>query len=310
MKIVFLGTPDFAVGVLKKLIESDHRVVAVVAQPDRAKDRKGNLISVPVKAFALQNGIDVYQFDRIKDEGSVEALKSLDCDVFVTAAYGQILSREILDIPHYGVFNVHASLLPRYRGASPVQSALLNGDRETGVTIMRTEEGLDTGNIISYRKMEIGVNDNAEVLLATLSQVGGELAVETLYNMEKGLISEVKQDESMASKCRLLTKKDGQINWNSPNYVTHNQARALILWPTAYTSFSGKSLKIFVTELCEKRSGFEPGQVIEADDCGIIVACGEGGIRIKQLQIEGKNRMSAADFVRGYRIKRGDFFGK
>lgn len=309
MRVVFFGTPDFAVGVLRALCQSKHTVLAVVAQPDRAKDRKGNLLPVATKSYALEKGIDVFQFEKIKDAESIKILKSIDCDIMVTAAYGQILNREILDIAPRGIVNVHASLLPKYRGASPVQSSILNGDTETGVTIMRTEEGLDTGDIISYKKVQIGENENSVELLERLSEMGGELLVETLSKMEEQEIIEQKQDESQATKCRLLKKEDGLVEWKEPSAVIHNKVRALISWPTAYTHFGDKMLKIFETERIDDLQG-NPGEVISAGDDGIVVACGNGAIKIKLLQLEGKNRMKAGDFVRGYRIKSGDFFGK
>jgi len=309
MRVIFLGTPRFAVGVLEALKNSKHEVVAVIAQPDRAKDRKGNLLPVPTKVFAEENGIKVHQFSKIKDIESINILKSIDCDVMVTAAYGQILSREILDIPPFGVLNVHASLLPKYRGASPVQSALLNGDKVTGVTIMRTEEGLDTGDVISYSTVEIGQNDDCEYLLDKLSIEGGKLLVDTLTDMERGKVKFTPQDESLATKCRLLRKEDGLIDWGQANIILHNKVRALITWPTAYTYFANKTVKIFCTERIDAEFNKKPGEVIAIDDKGITVACKIGALIIKQLQLEGKNRMSAVEFARGYRVKTGDFFG-
>jgi len=309
MRVVFLGTPDFAVGVLKHLVDSKHEVVAVIAQPDRAKDRKGNYIAVPVKVFAQQKNIPIYQFNKIKDVESIDIIKKIPCDIMVTAAYGQILNREILDIAPHGIVNVHASLLPKYRGASPVQSAILNGESHTGVTIMRTEEGLDTGNIISSTTVEIGKNENSETLLQRLSDIGGELLVDTLTKIENGQATEQKQDELLATKCRLLKKEDGKINWQESNDILHNKVRALISWPTAYTYFGEKTLKIFETEIVDSSENLVAGQIIDVNNKGIVVACGSGCLLIKSVQLEGKNKMSACDFARGYRIKTGDYLG-
>ncbi len=305
MRVVFMGTPQFAVTVLKKIHES-HEVVAVVSQPDRAKDRKGNFINTPVKEFALKNQISVYQFEKIKT--NAEVLKALNAEVFVTAAYGQILSQEILDIPRYGVLNVHASLLPKYRGSSPIQTAILNGEEETGVAIMQTELGMDTGDVLAMRSIKIN-NMNAGELSDVLSELGGELLLEVLNDLSSGNIKPIKQDDLLATKCKKIDKDAAEIDWSKSAEELFNAVRAYNPSPVAYTFYNGQRIKIYEVMPCDL-SG-KGGEILFADgNKGLIVACGAGALSIKTLQAPGKRVMTCSEFLNGNKIKIGDYFGK
>lgn len=304
MRVVFMGTPDFAVEVLKKLVEV-HEVVAVVSQPDRAKDRKGRFIFTPVKSFALSKNIPVYQFEKIRNNAL--ELRAFNADIFVTAAYGQILSQEILDIPKYGIINVHASLLPRYRGSSPIQSAILNGDRMTGVTIMQTEAAMDTGDIIMSRSIEIG-EMNAGELSKALSELGGDLLLEALDSIESGTNLPKKQDDTLAVACKKFNKDAAELKWECNYYDLYNVIRAFNPNPIAYTWYNGLRLKIYEAEPVE--SAGIPGQVLCAGKNGLVVACGTGALKINRLQAPGKHVMTDIEFLNGNKITIGEYFGK
>lgn len=304
MRVVFMGTPDFALYSLDALCRSEHKVVAVVTQPDRPGNR-GAVVFSPVKKYALEHDIPVLQYEKIRKEG-ISDLKSLNADIFVTAAYGQILSREILDIPTHGIVNVHASLLPKYRGSSPIQWALIKGERETGVTIMQTAEGLDTGDILLQKSIEIAENDTAGTLFDKLGMLGAESLMEYLDSLEKGIkISPIKQDEKSASYYPMLKKTDGKIDWSLSAKEICNRVRGVTPWPGAYTHIGGKILKLFGVKPCTA-SGSKCGDVLKADKSGIIIACGKGSVCIDELQLEGKRRMSCAEFVNGNKLSVGE----
>ena len=304
MKVVFLGTPDFAVNSLNALVNSRHKVLAVVTQPDRPVGRKGEITPSPVKVCALKNGLKVLQYDKISKEG-VEDLKSLAPDIMITCAFGQILSEDVLSIAPHGVINVHGSLLPKYRGAAPIQYAVLNGEKETGVTIMQTERGLDCGDIISVEKTEIGDNETAGDLFERLSDIGADLLVKTLDRIESGDVMPVKQDESLATVVKTIKKSDALIDWSKDSSALHNFVRGMNPWPVAYTFFKGKILKIFKAESVIDRSSSIFGEVLRCDD-ELVIACGDGALKILELQLEGSKRMSASDFLRGRRLSVGD----
>ena len=305
MRIVFMGTPTFAVSVLSKLVDT-HEVVAVVSQPDRAKDRKGNAIFTPVKEFALSKNIPVFQYEKIKLHAS--ELKAFGADIFVTAAYGQILSQELIDIPRFGIVNVHASLLPKYRGSSPIQAAIMNGDEETGVTIMQTEIGMDSGDILSARKVKIN-GMNAGELSEVLANVGGELLLETLRLIESGNIKPQKQDDSLAVSCRKISKEAALLNWESSSKDLYNLIRAFNPNPVAYTLYKAERLKIYEAEQTDLAG--EAGKILCADrKNGLVLACGEGALRIKKLQAPGKKIMSESEYLNGNKLAVGDYFGK
>ena len=306
MKVVFLGTPDFAVPSLEAISASKHTLLAVVTQPDKPVGRKAIITPSPVKECAEKLGVKVLQYSKIRLEG-VEDLKALSPDIMVTCAFGQILSKEILDIAPYGVVNVHASLLPKYRGAAPIQYALLNGDKETGVTIMQTEEGVDTGDIISAETVPIGDDETAGELFEKLSAIGAKLVVKTLDDIENGRICPVKQDEGKASHVKMIEKEDALIDWSKSASVIKNLVRGMNPWPVAYTFLRGKMLKIFSAKVVDGRSDAAAGVVVSADK-KFVVSCGEGALEIIELQLEGGKRMAAKDFLLGRRVDIGERF--
>ena len=299
MKVVFLGTPDFAVAALENIIKSRHEVVAVVTQPDRPKGRSGKPIFSPVKEVAVKHGINVLQYEKIRSEG-VDELRLLGADIFVTCAYGQILSQEIIDIPRHGIINIHASLLPKYRGAAPIQWAVLNGDEYTGVTIMKTEAGVDTGAILLQKSTKIGENETAGELFDWLSVLGAELIVDALNVIEEGNAVYVEQDHEKATHVKMLRKEDGLISWDKTPKELFDFVRGMNPWPSAYTYYCGKVLKIWAVETLQCECGVECGTILTSDiKNGVTVACKGGAVRITELQIEGAKRMSAQAFLLG-----------
>ena len=308
MKIVFLGTPDFACEALNAIINSKHEVLAVVTQPDKPVGRKAILTPSPVKVLAESKGIKTLTYNKIRLEG-VEDLKALNPDIMVTCAYGQILSREILDIAKHGVINIHASLLPKYRGASPIQWAVINGDKTTGVTIMQTEEGVDTGDIIDFKEIEIDINETAGELFERLSKVGAELIVKVLNDFENSNVSFKKQDESKASKVGMIKKEDGKINFNNSAKSIVNLIRGLNPWPIAFTNYEGKTLKIYASEVVDI-SGNAGEVLLSSLNDGIVVGTGDKAIKIKELQLEGSRKMTVKEFLVGRKIPVGYKFGE
>lgn len=305
MRVLFMGTPDFAVYSLDALCSSRHEVIGAVTQPDKPGNRGVTVFSA-VKKYALEKGIPVYQFEKIRRDGA-DVLRSLGADVFVTAAYGQILSREIIDIPRYGILNVHASLLPAYRGSCPIQRAIINGEKETGVTIMQTSEGLDTGDILYVKKTDILPDDNAQTLFEKLGELGAQALLECLDKLEHGEIIPVRQDESKASYYPMLCKSDGEIDWSLPSDKLDCFIRGVTPWPGAYTHYDGKLLKIHRAKPSDGNG--IAGTVLEIGKAGIKVACGKGALLINELQLEGKKRMCCADFINGCKLKAGDRLG-
>lgn len=305
MKIVFMGTPDFALYPLRALVESEHEVVAVVTQPDKPGNR-GEIKFSPVKKYALDNGIPVYQFAKISREGA-GALAKLNADFFVTAAYGQILSAEILALPVHGVVNVHASLLPAYRGSSPIQWAIINGESETGVTIMLTDVGLDTGDILLRKSIPIDGNDTAGSLFEKLGLLGADAIIEFFEKFISGKIIGERQDEARASYYPMLKKSDGRIDWSMDAEAVRNLVRGVTPWPGAYFLRKGKTIKLYSAEIANGFNG-RAGEVLAADKRGLIVGCGKGALALSELQSEGKKRMSYTDFLNGNRIYVGEFF--
>lgn len=309
MKIVFMGTPDFSVSSLEKLVNSSHEVLAVITNVDKRVGRKSEICFSPVKAFAIKNNIPVFQYEKISKEG-VEDLKKLNPDVCVTCAFGQILSKEILDVPKFGVINVHASLLPKYRGASPIQHAVLNGDKETGITIMQTETGLDCGDIILQKKTEIFENETSSELFDRLSSFGGECLIEALDLIESGKATFSKQNDEKATFVKQLKKTDGLIDWGFSCEKIHNFVRGMQAWPCAYTFVDGKIMKIFKVKTVEfngENEKFECGQIVSANPKeGFKVACKDGVVEILELQLEGGKRMDGKSFLLGHSFNVGD----
>jgi len=307
-----MGTPDFAVNALKALAENgDTEVVLAVTQPDKPVGRHGTLTPPDVKVCAEELGIPVFQPEKVRTPESVEFLKKYEPDLIVVAAFGQILPKEILDMPRLGCINIHASLLPKYRGAAPIQWAILNGDEEAGVTIMKMDVGLDTGDMISVRSIPIGREYTGGSLFDALSKLGAELLMDTIPSLVDGTAVFTPQDETKATKVGLIKKSMGEIDFNEDAADIDRKVRAFDPWPAAYTYLEGKILKIWKCEpvnVSEKDA--KPGEIISAADM-LTVSCGDGtALVITELQLEGKKRMSTPDFLRGVKIKEGDILGK
>lgn len=302
MNIVFMGTPDFAVPTLKALCNSEHNILAIYTQPDKPVGRKQVLTPPDVKVCALENKLTVLQPETLRDNNSYEELKALNPDVIVVVAYGKILPKNILDIPKYGCINVHGSLLPEYRGASPIQSAVLDGKKVTGVTTMYMGEGLDTGDILLTRECEIGENETSAELFDRLSLLGAALLIETLDSLDK--IKPTPQNEEEATYTKKITRELCPIDWTKSNEDVHNKVRGLQTWPVAQAKLSGKDVKIHRTTLCNKIG--KAGEIISTDP--LTVACGEGSVVIEELQLSGKKRMDSRSFLLGHPLKKGDKF--
>ena len=305
MRIVFMGTPDFALPALNVLFSSCHEISAIVSQPDKPGNR-GEISFSPVKQFALDNNIPLYQFSKIRLEGA-SILSDISPDVVITAAYGQILSREIIDIPKHGILNIHASLLPKYRGSSPIQWAIINGEKTTGITIMQTAEGLDCGDILMQESVDILSSDDAENMFQKLSILGGQCILSCLDKLEKGQLLPVKQVENEASYFPMLKKTDGKINWSDSATNIYNKVRGMAVWPVAYTSLNGKSIKIYKAELCGIDFDSNIGEVYVSHK-DIFVKTGNGVLKILELQPEGKRKMLAHEYVNGAKLLGGETF--
>ncbi len=308
MKIVFMGTPDFAAGALEALIKAGHEITAVVTQPDKPKGRSGQLQFPPVKECANKYNIPVMQPKRIKTPEAIEELKKYEADVFVVAAFGQILSQEILDMPKYGSLNIHASLLPKYRGASPIQSVILEGEEETGITIMQMDAGIDTGDILYTLSVGIEPKDTFETLHDKLMLLGGEAIVEALGLLEEGALVPQKQDETQSTHVKMISKEMGNIDFKRSAVEIDRLVRGLNPWPSAFTFYKGKQMKIWDVDVLTEEINVLPGMVTEVTKNEIKVACGQGTVAIKELQLEGKKRMSAHDFLLGVKVMPGDAF--
>ena len=306
MRIVFMGTPDFSVPTLEALISSRHEVVGVVTQPDKPKGR-GNAIQMsPVKECALQHEIPVYQPVRAREESFVEQMRVLKPDVMVVIAFGQILSQELLDLPKFGCVNIHASLLPKYRGVAPIQWAVIDGEKESGVTIMQMDEGLDTGDMLAKAIVPLDGKETGGSLFDKLSEAGGRLCVETLAKLEKGEITPEKQGESPTAYASMLDKKMGNIDWNKSAVVIERLVRGLNPWPSAYTHLDGKTLKIWACDvLPQSASKGESGEILEVTKDAIHVQTGDGILVLREIQLAGKARMDAGAFLRGYKVVPG-----
>lgn len=305
MRIVYMGTPDFAVASLERLIEAGHEIVGVFTQPDKPVGRKQIMTPPDVKVCALRHGLPVYQPSTLRDGTALEIIRSLNPEIIVVAAYGKLVPKEILDYPRYGCINVHGSLLPAYRGAAPIQWAVINGDPQTGVTIMQMNEGLDTGDILYRKAIPIGENDTAESMFDRLSVLGARTLIEALELIRSGSLSPVRQDDSAATYAPMLNKDISVIDWTKSAREVHNLIRGLYSWPIAFTTLNGKKLKIFAAKPCEL-SG-RAGEIIATDP--LTVACGEGSVMITELQLEGKKRMDAKTFLVGHPLHVSDYLG-
>ncbi len=309
MKVIFMGTPDFAVETLRSLKEAGHEVVLAVTQPDRPKGRGKAVAFSPVKEEALALGIPVYQPTKIRQPECVEYLRQYEADCIVVVAFGQILPQEILDMPRLGCVNVHASLLPKYRGAAPIQWAVINGERETGVTTMRMDAGLDTGDMLMKAVVPLDRKETGGSLFAKLSHVGAKLLVETLEGLEKGTVLP-KPQEGESTYAKMIRKEMGRIDWTQGAEAIERLIRGLNPWPSAYTSLSGKTLKIWDAEVVtEHAPETVPGTVVSVSPGELRVQTGEGQLSLREVQLEGKKRMEIEAFLRGVRLEAGTVLG-
>ncbi|WP_018132916.1 methionyl-tRNA formyltransferase [Effusibacillus pohliae] len=311
MRILFMGTPDFAVPSLRALLAGGYEIACVVTQPDRPKGRGRQLAPPPVKTAALEHGLPVSQPEKIRSEEALAYLESLRPDLLVTAAYGQLLPARLLDMPRLGCINVHASLLPRYRGGAPIHRSILNGDRETGVTIMRMVQALDAGDMLAQVRVPIEETDTVGTLHDKLAEVGAKLLLETIPKIVDGTITETPQDESLVTYAPNLTREDERIDWAKDARAIYNQVRGLNPWPVAFTTLGDKIFKIWWAEIVDPHAvtGHPPGTVLRTTKDAIVVQTGKGILAIKQLQPEGKRRMSAEELLRGQTVEAGNRFG-
>lgn len=330
MKVVFMGTPDFAVGALEALIEAGHQVSAVVTQPDKEKGRGKEISFPPVKECALAHHIPVFQPVRIKRPEAVEELRKFEADIFVVAAFGQILSKEILDMPKYGCINIHASLLPKYRGAAPIQWAIINGDSQTGVTIMQMNEGLDTGDMLTKCIVPIEAEDTGESLFNKLSTAGAKLLVDTLPQIEAGTLTPEPQDESLATHVKMLTKSMGRMDFTKSADTLEHLVRGLNSWPSAFCRFRGKNMKIWKSSVMTKDqmeemlqleeaeseqiidagkswTDVKPGTVVYVSKDAMYVKTGLDYLKLTEVQLESKKRMAVKDFLLGVKVCAGEY---
>lgn len=305
-----MGTPDFAIPTLQSLIDSEHEVAAVFTQPDKPKGRGMKLTAPPVKELAQKNGIEVFQPQSLKRDADeyISKIREINPDVIVVAAYGKILPKEVLDIPRFGCVNVHGSLLPKYRGAAPIQHAVLNGDKKTGITTMLMAQGLDTGDILLKSETEIGENETAEELFDRLSVLGAELLIDTLGALEGDNITPQKQDEENASYASMLTKDMCEIDFSKSAFEVHKKICGLSSWPCASTKLMGKRIKVYRSQIVDiDTKDKQNGSVI--DEKNFIVACKDKAVKLVTVQLEGSKKMSAEDFLRGRKIDRGTILG-
>ncbi|MBX6395909.1 MAG: methionyl-tRNA formyltransferase [Alicyclobacillaceae bacterium] len=305
-----MGTPDFAVPSLRALIEAGYEVAAVVTQPDRPVGRKKVLMAPPVKRAAEEFGIPVWQPERVRTADFLDQVRRLGPDVVVTAAYGKILPQEFLDIPPFGCLNVHASLLPRYRGAAPIQWCLINGERETGITIMKMVQALDAGPILDQAAIAVGEDDDTGSLHDRLARLGAERLQAVLPKWLRGELSPQEQDERLATYAPVITREEERVDWAQSARAVYNRIRAMHPWPGAFTVFRGKVLKLWKSRVAEETGTFgAPGEILDFDETGVFVAAGEGLVRLTEVQSEGKNRMEAGTWARGQHFRPGDKLG-
>ncbi|MBR5302275.1 MAG: methionyl-tRNA formyltransferase [Clostridia bacterium] len=306
-----MGTPDFAVPSLRALVENGYQVVGVFCQPDRPKGRGHKLAACPVKEYAVGQGIPVFQPERIKREEGVQMLKSCAPDLCVTAAFGQLLSQEILDIPPLGTINVHSSLLPKHRGSAPINWSIILGDTVTGVTTMFTDKGMDTGDILLMRETPIGEAENAGELSDRLSVMGAQLLIETIRELEKGSLKRIPQDHGAATYEPKMDKELGRIDWNKSAREIDCLVRGATPWPGAFTTLADQTIKVFEIAVKDGAASGQPGEIIAADaKNGLVVSCGDRDVELKQIQMPGAKRMNAKDYLRGHTMDTGVCLGK
>ena len=310
MNIIFMGTPDFAVGALEAILEAGHNVELVVTQPDKAQGRSKELKPPAVKVCALEHNLPVFQPEKIKKEEAVAVLKQYNADLYVVAAFGQILSKEILDIPKFGCINIHASLLPKYRGAAPIQWAVIDGEEKTGVTIQQMNEGVDTGDILLQKEYVLSEDETGASLFDRLCVLGADAVVETMEKIENGTINPVKQNEEEATHAKMLSKAMGEIDFSNEAIVIERLIRGLNSWPSAYTYYNGKTLKIWGAKVCAFDGEQKQGTIVKKDKESFTVSCGKDALQIFEVQLEGKRRMCVKDFLLGCSLEIGDVLGK
>lgn len=309
MKIIFMGTPEFSVGTLEALLRAGHEAVLVVTQPDKPKGRGKAVVCSPVKEAALAHGIPVFQPRRIREPEAVSELQKYEADVMVVVAFGQILPKEILTMTRYGCINVHASLLPKYRGAAPIQWAVIQGERVSGVTTMQMDEGLDTGDMIQKKEIVLDEKETGGSLHDKLAEAGAALCVETLEKIENGTAVFTRQWESPTVYAGMLDKKMGNIDWSRPAEEIERLIRGLNPWPSAYTMWDGRVMKLWEAEVIQEDSGREPGTIVHVDKKTFRVQTGKGELQVLALQLPGKKRMEADAFLRGYHLEEGLILG-
>lgn len=307
MRVIFMGTPDFSVGTLEAIIEAGHQVDLVVTQPDKPKGRGNEIAFSPVKECALAHGIEVFQPNRIKEYDNVEFLRKYNPDIIIVVAFGQILSQAILDMPKYGCINVHASLLPKYRGSSPIQWAVINGEKVSGVTTMRMDIGVDTGDMIQTREVELAQEETGGSLFDKLASVGAKLCVETMQLIEEGKAEYTPQDHAQATHTTMIDKELGNIDWSKSASSIECLIRGLNPWPSAYTFLDGKMLKIWKARVTEDNMEKDApnGTVVGFTKKGMLVSTGDGILELLEVQLQGKKRMDCDAFLRGYQVEEG-----
>lgn len=310
MKVIFMGTPDFSVGTLEALAEAGHEVVLAVTQPDKPKGRGGKMQYTPVKEAALARDIPVYQPKKIREPECIEELKKYNADIMVVIAFGQILPKEILQMTPYGCINVHASLLPKYRGAAPIQWAVIDGEKVSGVTTMQMNEGLDTGDMILKTEIPLDQKETGGSLHDKLAEAGAKLCVETLKCLEDKTATWEPQGESTTAYAKMLDKNLGNINWNDPAVQIERLIRGLNPWPSAYTHWNDKVIKLWQADVVEDNTDQEAGTIVKVEKDSFYVQTGEGLLKIEELQFQGKKRMDAGAFLRGNRLEYGEILKK
>lgn len=310
MRVIFMGTPDFSVGALNSIVEAGHEVVLVVTQEDKPKGRGQEMQFTPVKEAALKHGIEVYQPHRIKTEEAMDKLRSYNADVFVVVAYGQIFSTELLEMPKYGCVNIHASLLPKYRGAAPIQWSIIEGEKVTGVTTMFMADGVDTGDMLEKIEVEIAEDETGGSLHDKLMEAGAKLIVTTLQKLEAGSITRTVQDDALSTHTKKLEKSLGDIDFTKSAVEIERLIRGLNPWPSAYTRYNGKTLKVWKAEVLDKEYDGEPGQIVDKTKKSIVVKTGKGALAITELQMEGKKRMTTESYMCGASIDEGIILGE
>lgn len=303
MRIIFAGTPDFAATALQTLIDSSHEVIAVYSQPDRPAGRGRQLKASPVKELALEHDIPVYQPLKLKSEQEQEQIRHLQADVMVVVAYGVILPKAVLDAPKFGCLNIHASILPRWRGAAPIQRAILEGDKESGVTIMQMDVGLDTGDMLTIHRTPIEEADTGSSLHDRLAVMGADALMETLQNIEQDRLQPEVQDDGLSTYAKKLDKQEAAVDWSRDAASIVNKIQAFNSWPVAYCDYQGKSLRLWQARLLDNEKQNTPGLVVGESKEGIDVACGQGTVRIIEIQLPGKKRLMVSDFINSHSLK-------